>query len=311
MHTTADKPMFSILMPLYNHEAYLREAIESVLRQEFSDWQLVICNDGSTDRSAEIASEYARRDERIELVHQANAGAGPARNTARRSARGQWLTFFDSDDLYYPNALQLFAEYIDAHPASRFIYGYRHRLNQGGTVEELAGEFQEGVTTAVELFQRMYISSLCVTFRADLYDKVGGFDERLRSCEDYDFYLRLSQHTDFHPLQKPTGLRRRHDTNVSIQTGFSRLQEAMVLERYLAEFGGRAIVPQAIVDKRLGKLYYAAGRQYFKQGFFRQSRRALRTALGHCATFKARLLRATATLLSISPRIDERPLPKL
>jgi glycosyltransferase involved in cell wall biosynthesis len=311
MTDAATTPMFSILMPVYNHASYLREAVASVRAQRFTDWQLVICDDGSTDGSGEQARELAESDDRILLVRQDNAGAGPARNTARRAASGRWIAFLDSDDIYYPDALANFAEHIRTNPDHAFIYGYRHRLGDDGTVEELAGEFQDRTTTARELFGRMYMSTLCVTMRAELYDEVGGYDERLRSCEDYDFYLRLSPHTAFHPLGKATGLRRRHATNTSRQTGYSRRLEAAVLERYLDAFGGRDVISQAEINRRLGKIYYSAGRQYVKQGCFGDARRALAKSLEFGPGAKRRALWLLSGLLSPFGRRETRALPEL
>jgi glycosyltransferase involved in cell wall biosynthesis len=305
------QPMFSILMPVYNHIAYVREAVASVQAQTFRDWQLVICDDGSTDGSWEVVNELAATDGRITVVRQANAGAGPARNTARRSATGRWIAFLDSDDVYYPDALAAYVEHIEANPEHGFIYGYRNRLNDDGTTEELTGEFQDAPTTARELFGRMYMSTLCVTMRAELYDRVDGYDERLRSCEDYDLYLRLSPHSRFYPLGKATGLRRRHATNVSRQTGYSRMLEATVLRRYIEHFGGRELLSQEAIDRRLGKITYSAGRQYFKQRCFRQAEAALSESLEYGVAPKRRLLRLLAWLLRPFGRVEQRDLPDL
>ncbi len=307
----SDRPMFSVLMPVYNHRAYLREAVESVRRQQWQDWQLVICDDGSTDGSYEMAAELAAQDERICLTRQANAGAGPARNTARRQATGRWIAFLDSDDIWYPEALAGFAQAIQDHPNVRFLYGYRHRLDAEGQKTELAGEYQDRPTTAAELFCRMYMSTLCVTLQSDLFDAVGGYDPRLRCCEDYDFYLRLSRHSDFHPLGQATGLRRRHASNTSRQSGYTRLVEAAVLERYLDDCGGRQLLDELTINRRLAKIYYAAGRQYFKQRCFAQAAAALGRSRSYRSRPKARLLGWAARLLRPIGRRDPRPIPKL
>ena len=89
-----DNPMFSIIMPVYNHAEYLSEAIESVLGQTFDNWELIIVDDGSTDESPEIARKFAQRDNRIKVFTQSNAGPAKARNTALRQVRGGVVGFY-------------------------------------------------------------------------------------------------------------------------------------------------------------------------------------------------------------------------
>lgn len=97
--------MISVIIPAYNAQAYLRECLESVLAQSFSDWEAIIVNDGSTDSTREIAAGFTVRDSRFRLVSTPNGGLSSARNAGIAEARGQWLTYLDSDDTLYPDAL--------------------------------------------------------------------------------------------------------------------------------------------------------------------------------------------------------------
>ncbi len=304
-------PMLAVIMPVYNHAAYIAEAIESVLAQSFGGWALWIIDDGSTDGSGEIAETYAARDGRVHVLHQGNAGPAAARNYGIRSSRSDWLAFIDSDDVYYPTALAHFADFIAANPGADFIYGYRHRLGADGTVTELPGEYQDRPTGAVELFARMYLSHLCVCYRRGLWAKVGGYDERLRSVEDYDLYLRMSVQTQFVPLGKATGLRRRHGANISRQTGRSRSLQAAVLERFVENHGRKGLIPSDLVARRMGGIYWAAGRQYFKQRCFREASEALGKSRRYRKMLKATALGALAKLLKPFGRTDAEQPPKL
>lgn len=91
-------PMFSIIIPVYNVAPYLRECLDSVLAQTFTDWEAICVDDGSTDGSGSILDEYATRDPRFRIIHQSNAGVGAARNRALDIATGEWITFLDGDD---------------------------------------------------------------------------------------------------------------------------------------------------------------------------------------------------------------------
>lgn len=98
---------FSIIIPVYNVEPYLRECLDSVLRQTYSDWEAICVNDGSTDSSARILQEYTSRDNRIKVITQPNGGLSAARNTGLDNATGDYLLFLDSDDWLEPNALEV------------------------------------------------------------------------------------------------------------------------------------------------------------------------------------------------------------
>ena len=100
---------FSIIIPVYNVEKYLRDCLDSVLGQSLSDWEAVCVNDGSTDHSLSILEEYASRDSRITIISQPNGGLSAARNTGMNAAKGDYVIFLDSDDWLEPNALDIIA----------------------------------------------------------------------------------------------------------------------------------------------------------------------------------------------------------
>ena len=100
-------PEISIITPVFNAEKYLLRCLDSILKQTFEDWELILIDDGSADNSPAICAEQARNDSRIRVIHQANAGASAARNTGLNSVQGKWITFVDSDDWIAPDYLEL------------------------------------------------------------------------------------------------------------------------------------------------------------------------------------------------------------
>jgi len=304
-------PRFTVVMPVHNHAEYLAEAVRSVRAQTVADWELIVVDDGSTDGSGELADRLAAEEPRMRVIHQANAGPAAARNTALAASTGQWLTYLDSDDVWRGDALAAYADHIAAHPEAQFLYGYRHRLNEDGSVTELPGQHQDRPTGTAELFDRMYLSHLCVCYRRELIDRAGPYDPALRNCEDYELYLRLSLHCRFEPIGRVTGLRRRHGRNISRQTGRSRFIEAEVLRRFVERQGGAAVLDPAAVRRRLSRLYYAAGRQYFRGGYFRRALEAFRAAHRWRRTVKSTALQVLGTFLLPLSRRDPHPLPRL
>lgn len=293
----SDPPSFSVIMPVFNHARYLEEAVESVLAQTVEDWELIVVDDGSTDLSPEIIEKLCREHSRIRSFHQENRGAGAARNRGIGMARAQWLCYLDSDDVWFPETLDHYCRYIAAHPQARFIYGYRHRLEKDGRVTCLPAQYQDRPTGARELFQVSYLSPIRVCHRAELIRETGGYDENLPLCEDYDLFLRMSVHTAFEPIGKATGLRRRHDANISRQTGFSLSVEASVLLRFWEEYG-KGYISRDEANDRLGKVLYAAGREYFHARQFRECTLAMRQARSYSLSLKGKMIEWLAQALS-------------
>ena len=105
-------PKISIIVPVYKAEPYLHRCIDSILAQTFTDWELLLIDDGSPDSSGEICDEYASRDSRIQVFHKENGGVSSARNMGLDSMRGEYVTFVDADDCLYVDALEVFMAHI-------------------------------------------------------------------------------------------------------------------------------------------------------------------------------------------------------
>jgi glycosyltransferase involved in cell wall biosynthesis len=303
--------MFSVVMPTYNQARFLPDAVASVLAQTFRDFELILVNDGSTDETPRLVDQLAAGDGRIVVLHQANAGASAARRAGVARARAAWLAYLDSDDLWRPDALATYAAYIAEHPGAQFLFGHRHRLNEDGSVTELPAEHQLRPSGTKEIFEHIYISHLCVCYRRDLYEKAGGFDGSLRAVEDYDLYLRMSLLCEFEPVGRVTGLRRRHPGCLSRASGYSKMLEAEVLRRFVERQGGKDRLDPLRVRRRLGKLYRAAGKEYFKRRCYRNAMEALRSARPYPTSFQGWLIGVLSRILLPLGRSDPRDLPRL
>ena len=121
---------FSIIVPCYNAERYLRAALDSVRRQTYTDWECVCTNDGSTDGTETILAEYAANDNRFIVIQQPNGGEGAARNTAMEHMTGDWFVFLDADDILHENLLTwLVSEMQEHRDADLFVYRFRHFID--------------------------------------------------------------------------------------------------------------------------------------------------------------------------------------
>ena len=122
--------MISIIMPVYNAESYISEAIESVCKQNYADWELLIVNDGSSDHSPEIIEKYAQKDPRIKVFHRKNEGVSMARNFALNQVRGEYVTFIDSDDVYRSDRLKKLLQVFELYKNCDVVFS-RHREFRG------------------------------------------------------------------------------------------------------------------------------------------------------------------------------------
>ena len=126
--------MVSIIMPAYNAEKYIEEAIESILTQSYTDWELIIVDDGSADGTSDICDHFAQKDPRIRVIHQDNKGVSAARNAGLMRAKGEYIAFADADDILPPNSLKVRVDLIGG--ADLVIAGYE-LFDENGIIERM------------------------------------------------------------------------------------------------------------------------------------------------------------------------------
>ena len=105
-----NSPKISVIVPVFNTEKYISECIDSILAQTFTDWELILVDDGSKDNSGKICDEYATKDSRVRVLHQPNGGVTSARSNGVKNAKGEWITFVDADDTLPVDALKMMIE---------------------------------------------------------------------------------------------------------------------------------------------------------------------------------------------------------
>lgn len=185
---TAPGPTVSVLMTVYNREEFIADAIESVLASDFTDFELIVVDDGSEDRSVKIARGYATKDPRV-LVHvnPENLGDYPNRNRAASFATGKYLKYVDSDDMMYPWGLSVMVRCMEQFPDAGFGLSARAEYDRPHPVEfQPAAAYRENFFGR-ELFGRAPGSAL---IRRDAFEAVGGFSG-MRQLGDMEFWLKI------------------------------------------------------------------------------------------------------------------------
>ncbi len=200
----------SVIIPVHNCEAYIGEAIESVLRQSFRGFEIIVVDDGSSDRSAEIAASYPD----VRLVRRAYEGVSAARNCGIMEAEADLIAFLDADDLYRDDKLKLQTDYMVAHPECDVVFSdYR---NFSDIPEERMSERQKA---EMSVYVQQCLPAACI--RKELFMTYGLFDTSYPYGEDTEFFMRLAiRRVDFsHRIDKVLYLRRIHDNNTTLQHG--------------------------------------------------------------------------------------------
>ncbi len=214
-----ENPTVSVIIPSYNCERYISETIDSILGQTFRDLELIVVDDGSTDRTREIVSSYGPP---VRLVTQQNARVCAARNRGIRESRGKYICLMDHDDYWFAHKLasqvKCLEEHPDAgaahspfilwHPDANGIFPPPEGMAPQGDLEEISAE-DSGWMYHRLLFDCVMLTSSAM-FRREVFEKCGNFDESLPYSEDWDLWFRISRVYPFVKLRQPTTLYRQH-----------------------------------------------------------------------------------------------------
>jgi len=175
--------MVSVIIPVFNGEEYLAEAIDSLLAQTYKPLEIVVMDDGSTDGTATVASRFK---EHIRYIYQSNSGPAAARNRGLRIARGEVFGFLDADDLWVENKLDLQLGLLADNPLVQIVIGFAHTV-------EIVG-FVDGKPQSEQLMDPMVNLTVgSALFKRPVFDTVGLFDESLQFCEDWDWFMRARE----------------------------------------------------------------------------------------------------------------------
>jgi len=227
--------LFSIIIPAYNTEVYVGDAIESALVQRNANFEIIVVNDGSTDQTLDKLKSYG---DQIRIVNQVNMGLSAARNSGAKVANGNVLAFLDADDIWAPEKLSLQSEKI--HAGYNIVYTNRYNFEQTGCVEELLSDkllMQEG-DIWLDLLSMNMMTASSVVIMKKLYDEYGGFREDLRSCEDWDLWLRCAEVNKIGYCTEPLLKYRIHPDGLSKKYVFmSKMREAVVLSALNSDRG--------------------------------------------------------------------------
>lgn len=251
-------PLVSVIVPAYNHEAYIAECVRSILEQDYPHIDLIIINDGSTDSTDQkvcaLAEEYFSR---FRYISKKNEGLIKTLNLGLRLAHGEYLCELASDDILLRGSIRKRIEYLVSRPAVDVVFADAFILNeQGRTTERLMvnrKSFRSSEHTVQDLIEgRAKIFFPSGMFRKSFLERLGGFDEDFRDYEDVAMKFQLAIHANIDYLDEPVLYYRRHGSNTSSTNKFSlRKEKVLALEKLLSSYQG----DERLIKSSLGKEY--------------------------------------------------------
>ncbi|GAB3038192.1 glycosyltransferase [Spirosoma pulveris] len=230
----ATLPLVSVVIPCFNQGQFLAQAVESVLQQTWLRCEIIVVDDGSTDNTRQVASQFPQ----VQYVYQPNQGLSAARNTGLQRSQGEYLAFLDADDWLFADGIEFNVRQLQNNPQAVFVSGAHDKVDSSGHL--LAREqIPVGQDHYCQLLQCNYIGMhATVLYRRSLFDQFR-FDPSLKACEDYDLYLRIARH---HPVlhhTHPIAAYRIHGGNMSANVPMMLDRVLHVLARQVSALRSR------------------------------------------------------------------------
>ena len=254
----------SVVVPAYNAARYLAEALDSALQQDYDAKEIIVVDDGSTDETPEIVKRYSGR---VVSVRQENRGSAAARNVGVAHARGDYLAFLDSDDLWLQGKLRAQVGYLDRHSNVGLVYSSWDVWHPGSSgqfelpqLDDPLQHEEDALDHAFsgwiynDLLLDCFIQTSTVMMRRSVAGQVGEFQTRFRRGQDYDYWLRTSQVTEIHKLARVWSLYRIHNESITrrvhpVNYGYDVLRNA--IDRFGGTSPGGRSTPDHVIARRL------------------------------------------------------------
>ena len=281
-----ENPSVSVVIATYNRAHFLPETIDSVLHQRFQDFELIVVDDGSTDKSREVLRRY---EPRVRYIYQENRGPSAARNLGVRHAKGAWIAIQDSDDLCAPGHLAALHGYVQFHPECGMVFGNgaylggeQHHRETIIAVDKSRRLARQGVRL-VDQFEKSIMRLQASLIAKSAYDALGGMDESLRICHDLDLFFRLLMGWDVAYLDRVVFYYRRHQGNISRDDELRQVENIRIIEKFLDDFPrAREMLGSRLVSTRVAYRCYRLAKTRWRKRQFAVARDALVEAVALC-----------------------------
>ena len=217
----------SVIIPTYNRAGRLEKAVESVLTQKFRDFELIVVDDGSQDHTQKILKNYPK----ARVLSQKRQGVSAARNHGVKAGSGELIAFLDSDDLWLPAKLNVQVDFFNANPEALICQTGETWIRRGKRVNPKNRHQKPSGQVFERSLELCLVSPSAVMMRRSLFNAMGGFDESLPACEDYDLWLRIGRRYPIHLIDEPLVIKNGgHEDQLSAMPGLDRYRIASLVK---------------------------------------------------------------------------------
>lgn len=197
--------LISVIIPTYNRSWILKDAIDSVLSQKFTDFEIIVVDDGSTDSTNELLAAYK---DRIKTIRQENKGVSSARNSGLRAANGLYAAFLDSDDMWLPEKLSSQVDFFYSHPDALICQTDEIWIRKGVRVNPKNRHQKPSGMIFEPSLRLCLVSPSAVMMKKSIFDEIGLFNEAFQACEDYDLWLRIGLYYPIYLIERQLVVKR-------------------------------------------------------------------------------------------------------
>ena len=245
-----NSPKVSVIIPTYNRGWTLQEAVDSVLGQDYNNFELIVVDDGSTDETASILNLY---DRNLKTITQKNQGVSAARNKGLQYAGGDLIAFLDSDDLWLPQKLSRQVAFFQQNPDAQICQTEEIWVRNGRRVNPKNRHRKPSGDIFNRSLHLCLVSPSAVMLKRSLFDKVGLFDESLPACEDYDLWLRIGCQYPVYLIDTPLIIKRGgHEDQLSRQPSLDRYRITSIrklLDQKILSTAQRQAAIEVLIEK--------------------------------------------------------------
>jgi len=302
MKQEAPMPRVSVIIPAYNSAQFITQAIQSVLAQTYTSYEILVVDDGSTDQTQAVVLQH--RD-RVVYIRQDNNGPSAARNTGIRAARGEYICFLDADDTWTPNKLEAQVAFMEQHPELGLLFSDEEEGNDEKILHPsilAKTKFRDNIVSQVplqEAFRKLvrenFIPTSTVMIKKACFAQTELFDNAFRSAEDRDLWLRMAAHTQIGSLPVVLGRKRVHLANISADNELALRSKIRVWQKNRQLFP--SLAPPAVWHDRFADAQLKLGYVLLAKGQKKEARQAGVKSLLHAVqSVRGRKLREESFL---------------
>jgi glycosyltransferase involved in cell wall biosynthesis len=270
-------PLVSVIIAAYNGERFLESTLESVLGQTYQPFEVIVCNDGSTDRTGDILRAY---EPRIRVLTQQNGGVSSARNWAAAEASGRYLAFVDQDDIWEPELLARQVRHLEEHPDHGLVYGDSWIIDIDGAICGRRRDYlryRDGWVFE-DLLRGNFIPIETMVLQAEIFRACGGFDPTLRYLEDFDLCLKVAHRYPVGFVPDALARYRIHDRNLSHNMEAVCVEWGRILARVPDVFPGLDDATYRLIDRERRRRLAEAAWHALRRCDFRTAEELMREA---------------------------------